>query len=138
MIADVSGIKYIPFRRPFFIDSNITAYQNAGSTLKNEHVIILDNRSNNGGGDRCQQSWFKTFTGKAFDVRNAKAFKVNKFSIINFKNFGNNYLSDSSYLGQWRTVIDYGEWFSNNTKIIVLMDDMVGSSGESMIYMLRT
>lgn len=138
MIAEVSGIKYIPFRRTFFTDSNITAYQNAGSKLKDEQVIILDNRSNGGGGDRHQQAWFKTFTGEDFDVREAMAYKINKFSIINFANFGNRYTSDSSYLGQWRTVIDYGKWFSNDTKIIVLMDDKVGSSGENMMYMLRT
>ena len=138
LIEDLSGTKYIPFRRPFFNDANIPAYRSAGESMKNERVIILDNRSNNGGGDRHQQPWFTAFAGGTYNFHDARAYKVNKFSMINFANNGNPYVSDSAYLGKWRTLMAAGRWYSNNTKIIVLMDDMTGSSGENMMYMLRT
>ncbi len=102
----------------------------SGRNLRGVDILIFDIRSNGGGGSRWCDEWTTNFAGR-------KAVETTLFSERHSnisKALGR---SQSNKIGTYSVTETNSKVISNDTTIIVLVDENCGSSGESMLNKLR-
>jgi len=141
--------------------NELEAFLETAEKYRGEPYLILDIRGNGGGNDEWARKWVEIFTGytpaeyfaeTAFISRTTLVGKINVFSSF-FEKFPNNkayknYVEESeeelrtfeeSHKTPYWSELSYPDvqMIPNHTKVYVLMDGNVGSSGESFIGYLR-
>jgi len=136
-------------------DNSIELFSKSALTLKDEPVIILDIRGNYGGQDIGALTWFENFTGEELQIENQS---IQLCSLINnyvtkqaMKNVNYETLPialkeeynkeverANNNINKWYSSKTEEKFHNNDTKIFVLIDDDVASSGECFISYLKT
>ncbi len=133
-----NGIVYISERnleRQY--ESGILTHFVASSVPAREaKVIIFDIRANGGGADNACKQWAEGFSGQAythnllFSQRNSK---------LNLR-YNNDVMDlyDTGTPGTYRYWCTTGSQLANDIPILVLVDDICGCAGESLLHALRS
>lgn len=110
------------------IDFN--AFQKSGTELRNAKLIIFDIRSNEGGESQYGRNWVGKFSGTYPNLNQIHATRGSKVGKI---------LGDTSKapLGKFQTIKPIGSFIPSDIPIIVLVDNLCGSAGESMLNYLK-
>ncbi len=121
-----NNIAYISIRN---FDNNyeneLSKFVATGTQAQNAEMIIFDIRSNGGGSDEYATKWIKNFTGEDLVLNLAFSRKESALT-------GGTYGKETYDIN-----INTGYMINNNIPIVVLVDDMCGSAGESMLCDLR-
>ena len=127
---DENGITYISVRCfDAELKGELQDFVNTGYSAKDSRLIIFDLRSNGGGSDEFSRQWVRNFSGKEPKLNSVFVTKADALSKINRSQYG----SETTWSSK-----NKGEMIENETPIIILMDDMCGSSGESALNFLRS
>ena len=125
------GIAYIAIRN-FDLNADqqvYRAYQDSAREVQDCKLLIYDLRANGGGADHYARNWVKNFTGTEPRVNEVYA---NRKSALP-ENFHHVPIGAESFeYGK-----ENGNFIANKIPVIVLMDDMCGSSGESALLFAR-
>lgn len=107
-----------------------------GAKVRNAKLIIFDIRSNGGGGNEFGRGWVKSFCGGQSQITEALADRAS--ALRSAANERDGYTAPSGVSGSFiYTDVIRGAQIANDVPIIVLVDDMCGSSGESMLNFLK-
>ena len=119
-------------------ESTLQEFVRMGADLRDAELIIVDARSNSGGSDYFITDWLKNYTGEELEQKTI----VSNWGTAMYKGSG-----VGSKLGEEFAVFktgdkDYelfqGKVLENSTPILLLTDNMSGSSGESIVTYCRT
>ena len=141
--------------RSFEANDNLAQFMSSANQAKNQDVIILDIRGNYGGQDIAPFTWFQNFTGQSpstetTNIRLANLINnyVTKLAAKNIdyqslsKEFKQQYKKELKIAdckeNKWHITREKKKFVNNKTKIFVLMDNKVASSGENFIRYLDT
>lgn len=127
-----NGIAYISYRScDQKLAAEQAAYAQSGTTVKDAQLIIFDIRCNGGGGDEFSREWIYNFSGARPSVTALWSDRRTALGL-----FPNTYAP----LGEERYIHSEiaGKIISNKTPIIILTDDLCGSSGELTLLFLKT
>ncbi|MDL2217914.1 hypothetical protein LJC27_04580 [Christensenellaceae bacterium OttesenSCG-928-M15] len=126
-----SGVPVIEIRAMKGDEKGIQSFIQSGKQVKGKKTIILDFRSNGGGRSNVAADWFKNFTGKPAVITEASITRASKVLQAQgeFK---------QKSAGSWVSRNSKTSYVKNKTNIIALIDNNIGSAGESMIMYLRT
>lgn len=134
-----NGIALITIRSfDWDYEATMNEFVRTGSDLKDAKLIIIDARSNSGGSDHFVTEWLKNYTGKEpeqktiisnwgtamFDRTQAYADLGEEFAAFR--------TGDKDY------ELFQGKRLENSTPILLLTDQMSGSTGESIVTYCRT
>ena len=134
-----SGIALITIRSfDWNYEDTMNEFVRTGSDLKNAKLIIIDARSNSGGSDHFVTEWLKNYAGEEpeqktiisnwgtamFDRTQAYADLGEEFAAFQ--------TGDKDY------EFFQGKLLENSTPILLLTDQMSGSTGESIVTYCRT
>lgn len=139
-LLEENGIAYIS-ERCFdysFKDGELTEFVSSGAQVKDADVIIFDIRANGGGSDHFCRDWVKNYCGVLPENGGTLAFGYYHSALEKAANTKKGYGYRDGTNGTFSYGVYPGKHISNNIPIIVLVDDMCGSSGESMLNILRT
>jgi len=136
-ICEQSGIKILENRRLWERDneSDLDEFPSTGRTLRDEPILILDLRGNGGGNDGLASDWIEQYTGQAPNYGMMfRQVRLNSLT-VNELNQG----IESASPPSWQ-VGDYGNehrFIPNKNLLIVLMDNRIGSAGDTFVGYLR-
>lgn len=127
-LEQAGGITYISLRNTDHerFPNEFSRFIKSGTTARDSNAVILDIRSNTGGGSDAIYKWFKNFTGTDLELRMASAVRG---SVLNG-------LSDGASTWQQENITD-GTLVPNDIPVFVLVDDCTGSGGEILMQALR-
>lgn len=127
-LEQAGGITYISLRNTDHerFPNEFSRFIKSGATARDSTAVILDIRSNTGGGSDAIYKWFKNFTGTDLKLRMASAVRG---SVLNG-------LSDGASTWQQENISD-GTLVANDIPVFVLVDDCTGSGGEVLMQALR-
>lgn len=129
-----NGLTYIAIRSFDEDEKQLEAFAKSGLKARESDVIILDIRSNGGGGNSYAYDFFTNLTGERPEINVSGLFRRSK-------------LADALNINPWdveaekyyvETTVYDKELLKNDIPIIVLTDDLCGSSGESVINAARS
>ena len=132
--AEYDGISYVSIRKfhgGIAEQDSFEAFMQTGTEMKDSKLIIFDIRSNSGGSDGYAHQWFYNYTGAHVEMKQAFTMKN---TALRYDEWGRAALGKETI----DLSITDGKFVANDTPIIVLMDDLCGSSGESMLNVLKT
>jgi len=123
------NIAYIALRScELELNGLYSAFINTAEKAKTKDFIIIDIRSNHGGADQFGRDWVSVFSG-----RNPKLnwiYSLRHNALLEGEEHYNYEWYESSKMK--------GKTIPNDIPIYVLVDDLCGSSGESLLLMLET
>lgn len=156
-IYDYSNLEGIPVFtvRSFGFTEELESFMESAKQANKEDIIILDIRGNRGGQDIAPFAWFQNFTGEIPQIQ---------ITTIRLANLINNHITKSAAEtvnyeslsedfkqlfqkemeianckeNKWYITEENKKFIHNKTKIFVLMDNKVASSGERFIQYLDT
>lgn len=104
--------------------------------VRDAKLIIFDIRANGGGADEFGRSWVENFCGQQPETTAAWSTRVS--ALRNAAGVRDGFAPEEGTSGFYYHVANLeGRQLPNDIPIIVLVDDMCGSSGESMLNFLR-
>ena len=104
--------------------------------MRDAKLIIFDIRANGGGADEFGRSWVENFCGQQPETTAAWSTRVS--ALRNAAGVRDGFAPEEGTSGFYYHVANLEGWqLPNDIPIIVLVDDMCGSSGESMLNFLR-
>lgn len=133
-------------------DISMNSFVNSGNKYKDNELLIIDLRSNTGGSNIWQETWFENYTGlkpnspKTATCRWSKTYYKKVESWMEYlgdtepyKTYFDNAtkLVKDGY-GKWENMNKSGKWVSNDNLIFVIIDQFVGSAAEEFVASLRT
>lgn len=129
VFKELEGISYIAIRcfNPDLDAAVYKAYENTANEVKDSKLIIYDLRANGGGADIYSGNWIKNYTHKFSEINGAYSSRLSAL-------LGNAAFGEEKYVHD----ILGGGFLPNDIPIIVLVDDMCGSAGESALNYLKT
>lgn len=136
-------------------DNSVELFSESANKAKDEDIIILDIRGNNGGNDIGSLQWFKNFTSETPKVQKTSiklaSLINNHITRIAVKNIDYENLSTelkeeynkelkiaNNKENKWYVSTEKENTYKNKTKIFVIIDNKVASSGEAFISYLNT
>lgn len=155
---EINDIPIFTMKRMYNIDSNdnsVELFSESANKAKNEDVIILDIRGNNGGSDIAPIDWFVNFIGEAPQVQRtsiklaslinnhitkiaAKNIDYENLSIELKEEYNKELEIANSKENKWYISSEREKMYKNKTKIFVIIDNKVASSGENFLSYLDT
>lgn len=139
-LLEENGIAYIS-ERCFdysYKDGELAAFVSSGAQVKDAKVIIFDIRANGGGSDSFCRDWVERFSGTRPQTGGICAFGYYNSALAKAATAKRGYGYREGVDGTFTYGVQPGRYIPNDIPIIVLVDDMCGSSGESMLNLLRT
>lgn len=133
VFEEIDGISYISIRNfATELDQSVyKEYENTAKDVKDSKLIIYDLRSNGGGSDEYSEYWVENYTGITPKLNGVFSNRITP--ILNDANV--HFASGTEKFDYWKTE---GNFIDNDIPIIVLVDDMCGSAGESALNFLKT
>ena len=128
-----NGIFYISIRSFHREEWNFSDYIASAAQARKAKLVIYDLRTNGGGSDRFSRKWTSAFAGGG-QVQDKACF-ANRVSALG-KAAG--VCPKSGRNGAFISEGSRGVWHKNDVPVIVLMDDLCGSAGESALTYIRT
>lgn len=155
---EVNNTPIITMRRMYNQDSNDNSeklFSESAKLIKDKPVAIIDLRGNEGGQDICGLKWFKNFIGEAPCIEKSSiqlCSRINNYVTKKaIKNVDYTSLSNEFKLEYKKELDrankDTNQWYisrteekhhKNSTKVFVIIDNNVASSGEDFISFLKT
>lgn len=128
-----NGIFYLSIRNFNREKWDFSDYNASASQARKAKLVIYDLRTNGGGSDSFSREWTSKFAGGGRVQENAcfanRVSALGKAAGACPKNGRNGtFISEEAR----------GVWQKNNVPVIVLMDDLCGSAGESALNFIRT
>lgn len=132
-----NGIVYISERNfDLSYEELLSGFVDDAATVRDAELIIFDIRSNGGGADHFCRDWVENFCGQRPQL--TEAFSVRVSTLYNTALARDGLQTESGMSGFYtHTDTITGRQLPNDIPIIVLVDDMCGSSGESMLNFLK-
>lgn len=136
-LLEENGIAYISVRSFFseFKDGELAQFVASGKEVRDAELIIFDIRSNSGGQSMPCDDWVKKFCGQKPEYTNAYAQRHSRLYNAYLKQRG--HFPTQGKVGTYTSQVTDGKQLENQIPIVVLVDDLCGSSGESMLNHLR-
>ncbi|MCI6759747.1 MAG: S41 family peptidase [Clostridiales bacterium] len=128
-----NGIFYISIRDFHREKWNFSDYIASAAQARKAKLVIYDLRTNGGGSDSFSRKWTSAFAGGG-QVQDKACF-ANRVSALG-KAAG--VCPKSGRNGAFISEGSRGVWHKNDVPVIVLMDDLCGSAGESALTYIRT
>ena len=127
VFTEHEGISYISIRCfDNELDQSVfRAYENTGKEIRDSKLVIYDIRANGGGGSQYSKTWTTNFAGKEPALN--EAFSSRRSALVR----GYEYAAPGSEM--YTVFKSGGNVLENDTPVILLVDDMCGSSGESAL-----
>lgn len=156
--TEIRKIPIIKMNRMYNIntkDDSVELFAESANKIKDEDVIIIDIRGNNGGNDIGPLKWFENFTGKVPQVEKTSiklASLINNYitkiaaNSINYESLSQQLKEEykkeleiaNNKSNKWYIDKSKEEKCENKTKIFVIIDNKVASSAESFVSYLDT
>ena len=132
-----NGIVYISERNfDMSYEALLNGFVAAAATVRDASLIIFDIRANGGGADHFGRNWVEAFCGAEPQLTEAWSTRVS--TLRNAALARDGLQPESGISGFYYHVgSTAGRLLPNDVPILVLVDDMCGSSGESMLNFLR-
>lgn len=136
-LLEENGIAYLSVRcfDNEYKHGELAQFVASGKEVRDAKLIIFDIRSNGGGTDSYCRDWVKNFCGTTPQYTLAHTTRISKLRNTYLQNDG--FHKDPGKLGTYKQNTVRGKQVKNQIPIIVLVDDTCGSSGESMLNLLR-
>jgi hypothetical protein len=136
-LLEENGVVYLSLRS---FDSSqrsvLTQFAASGAAVKDAKVLIFDIRSNGGGDDSYAYDWVRNFAGTTPVLPMAFSSRFSNLTTAAQQRNGSS--AESGTAGTYTYNITAGTQLPNDIPIIVLTDEDCGSSGESMLNLLRS
>lgn len=136
-LLEENGIAYISVRCffPEFKDGELAQFVASGKEVRDAELIVFDIRSNSGGQSMPCDDWVKNFCGQKPKYTHACAQRHSRLYNAYCKQRG--YFPTRGKVGTYTPQVTGGKQLENQIPIVVLVDDLCGSAGESMLNHLR-
>lgn len=131
VFQEEGGISYISIRC-FDNELDQTIYkkfENSAKDVKDSRLIIYDIRSNGGGSDQYGREWVKIFTGEDPVLNSAFSNRETALSENIYASLGKE---------KYNYRIKSGKFIENDIPVIILVDDLCGSAGESALLFAKS
>lgn len=132
-----NGVVYISERNfDLSYEELLNGFVDDAATVRDAELIIFDIRSNGGGANNFCRDWVENFCGQRPQLTEAWSVRVS--TLYNAAMARDGLQTESGTSGfYYHTGAVTGSQLPNDIPIIVLVDDMCGSSGESMLNFLK-
>ena len=127
-----NGIYYVSIRSFKREKWNFSDYLASAAQARKAKLVIYDLRTNGGGSDGPSREWTSTFAGSRVQEKCCFATRISalgKAADTCPTNGRNGTFINGGFRGVWQ---------KNDVPVIVLMDDLCGSAGESALNYIRT
>ena len=136
-LLEENGIVYISERNfDHKYEELLNGFAADGAKVRDAELIIFDIRSNGGGANNFCREWVENFCGQSPQLTEVWSVRVSKLYNAAMARDGLQTESGTSGFYYHAGAVT-GSQLPNDTPIIVLVDDMCGSSGESMLNFLK-
>lgn len=132
VFTEHNGISYISIRCfDNELDQSVfRAYENTGKEIRDSKLVIYDIRANGGGGSQYSKNWTTNFAGKEPALN--EAFSSRRSALVR------KYEYAAPGSEKYTVFKSGGNVLKNDIPVILLVDDMCGSSGESALSYAKT
>lgn len=137
-LLEENGVSYISIRSfdHSYANGELKDFVASGAQVRDARQIVFDIRGHGGGGDQFGRQWVEGFSGRVPTYNYIYAGRISKLRNATLLRDG--YDLDSENYGEFFSGRQTGTQIPNDIPIVVLVDDMCGSAGESMLNYLRT
>ena len=132
-----NGVVYISERNfDLSYEELLNGFVDDAASVRDAELIIFDIRANGGGANNFCREWVENFCGQSPQLTEAWSVRVS--TLYNAALARDGLQTESGTSGfYYHTGAVTGSQLPNDIPIIVLVDDMCGSSGESMLNFLK-
>lgn len=133
------GLVYLSMRScDLAFKDELNQFVQDAKKVKDAKVIVFDLRSNSGGADEFPRDWVKNFSGTKPQLPQIFSRRASPLANKYNKETGYGTSCPSNSFGKFLYNINRGKFIRNDIPIIILMDDLCGSSGESALNYLKS